>query len=340
MTAWTRSHEHVARFASAPVLRGDLALVQQVITQALPTGFPPLAEAAGTLAAGGKRLRPLLALACGYAATGPDAPAPARVIRAAAAIELMHLATLAHDDVMDAAGYRHGTLSVNAQWGNARAVLVGDFLLAAAARIGAGLGVREVDLLAETLQRLCQGQALETGALFSVERDDTNYLDAIEGKTASLMRATCELSALQAGLPPHAVTALGAFGHHAGVAYQILDDVRDLTAAGDEQGKPANQDLPRGVYTLPVIYALKSDPDLAALLGTDDPGRVAEAREIVLAGPGPAAALALADSHAGRARQALVPCAEHLRPEGVEMLNELVVLMLGRAVGGTPAIVL
>jgi heptaprenyl diphosphate synthase len=220
------------------------------------------------LAAGGKRLRPVLALAT---ATSGSSQASREDLLGAVAVELVHLASLYHDDVMDEATVRRNVESVNARFGNLVAIVAGDFLLARSAEIAAGLGTEIAALLAATLGELCQGQVAEVHAAFQVGRSEDSYTRAIAGKTASLMSTSCRIGALTGGLPRDQVDAFTEFGRSFGMVFQVRDDILDVVGTEAELGKPAGQDIAEGIYTLPVLLALAdpvAGPELSPLLGT------------------------------------------------------------------------
>jgi len=232
------------------------------------TDDPDLTELASHLIlAGGKRGRP--AFAIGAAATADPAMGAVSddVIRGAVSIELVHLGSLYHDDVMDEATTRRTVQSVNAKWGNLQAILAGDFLLARASEIAASLGTEVAGLLAATIGRLCEGQILELQHTYSTARTEAVYLRSIEGKTASLYSTACRIGAIVNGLPRDHVDALTEFGLAYGMAFQIVDDILDVVATDEQLGKPAGHDLVEGVYTLPVIRALAGAADGADQLG-------------------------------------------------------------------------
>jgi len=235
--------------------------------------------------AGGKRLRPALVVCAATAIGGRDAVSE-RVIDAAAAVELLHLASLYHDDVLDSASLRRGRPSANALWGNHMAVLGGDVLLAHAYGVAADLGAPELRRFAHTLTALCSGQIAESAAQFDPARDVSHYDASIRGKTAALLATSCWLGASTAGASPQAADALACFGTELGVAFQIVDDVLDLYGHGHAIGKPAGSDLREGVFTLPVLMALQRDPALERLLvvGIDDRGVAEVARRVRRAG--------------------------------------------------------
>jgi heptaprenyl diphosphate synthase len=185
-------------------------------------------------------------------------------------VELVHLASLYHDDVMDEATMRRNVESVNSRFGNLVAIVAGDFLLARSAEIAAGLGVEIAALLAATLGELCQGQVAEVQAAFQVGRSRDQYASAIAGKTASLMATSCRIGALTGGLPRGEVDAFTEFGRSFGMIFQVRDDILDVVGTEAELGKPAGQDLAEGIYTLPVLLTLDDPvhgPELRDLLG-------------------------------------------------------------------------
>src|SRR5207302_8001791 len=240
--------------------------VETALRQAVRGDDPFLTEVAShLLSAGGKRLRPALALAASYRRGG--APASDEAVMGGVSVELVHLGSLYHDDVMDEARTRRGVESVNARWGNLVAIVAGDFLLARASEIAASLGTEVSALLASTIGALCEGQVRELRHAFDVSRTEDEYFAAIRGKRAALMSAACRIGALTAGLDRDRVDALTTFGHRLGLVFQIVDDVLDVVATVDELGKPVGQDLVEGVYTLPVIRAMGDASALRELLG-------------------------------------------------------------------------
>ena len=278
------------------------------------------------LEAGGKRLRPALAIGSAIAVGGRDAVTE-RVIDAATAVELLHLASLYHDDVLDSAAMRRGRPSANALWGNHAAVLGGDVLLAHAYRLAADLGTCELRRFAHTLAALCSGQIAECAAHFDVRRDLAQYDESIRGKTAALLATSCWLGASTAGASPAAAEALASYGTELGVTFQIVDDVLDLYGQSLQIGKPAGSDLRAGVFTLPVLLALQHDPSLVELLveGIDEHG-IAEVAARVRAAGADEHALGLALDHLQIAFARLGD--PSLLPEGVAMLFAIGELVL------------
>ena len=256
--------------------------------------------------AGGKRLRPMLAIA---SATGGSREASRDDLMGGVALELLHLASLYHDDVMDEAEIRRNVDSVNAHYGNLIAIVAGDYLMARSATIAADLGVEMAGLLARTLAWLTRGQVSEVRTAFSVNRSETDYYEAIEGKTASLLSSSCRVGAITAHHGPEETEALAEFGRCFGMIYQLRDDILDVTATENQLGKPAGQDLAEGIYNLPTLFALR-DPvvgdELRALLGEplNDADRE-RARKLVVATDGIAQTILAAQSFLERAHVAL-----------------------------------
>jgi heptaprenyl diphosphate synthase len=305
----------------------QLSRVESRLREVAATADEPLAQLAlHGIEAGGKRLRPTLVLSAAIAVGGRDAISE-RVVEAAAAVELLHLASLYHDDVLDSAATRRGRASANALWGNHAAVLGGDVLLSHAYRVAAELGSAELRRLAATLMALCSGQIAESAAQFDPARDLAHYDAAIRGKTATLLATSCWLGASTADAPEHAADALAAFGMEIGVAFQIVDDVLDLCGHDHPLGKPAGSDLREGVFTLPVLLTLQQDPALEQLLveGIDEQGVDEVTRRVRAAGADRGAvAHALDRLQAAFAHLAEVP----LVPEGTRLLRTIGGLIL------------
>jgi heptaprenyl diphosphate synthase len=332
--SWPSLRSELARCIGVEAVTHELARVEELLRASVQTGDSSFTEAAGYLvAAGGKRLRPLLTLASGHAGRHVDtAPASDRMITAAAAVELLHLGTLYHDDVIDEAETRRGWPSVNARWGNTVAVLAGDVLLASAWGAAASLGGEEAHLLSRTLATMCRGEALETQRLFDVERDESAYEEAIAGKTACLLATSCRLGALVAGLDRPLVDSLTSFGHNLGMAFQIVDDVLDLTGTDEVVGKPTGRDLPQGVYTLPVIRALRESEELRGLLGRPLDEETAErAGAIILSGDAIATSRSTAETYVREAIEAIAAHRQALDDRILEGLERLGQLLLDRS---------
>ena len=313
--AYSRSGVNVVEALHLPGLEEALCRVEQALAEATAAQDPFLTEVAGHLVgAGGKRLRPALVVASAQASRvdDPDVNLVSEdVIQGGVAVELVHLGSLYHDDVMDDAEHRRGVESVNARWGNLVAILAGDFLLAKASEIAASLGTEVAALLARTIGQLCEGEVGQLRYAFDPNRPEDAYLTSIGGKTASLMATSARIGALTAGAPRPWVEALTTYGHHLGMAFQIWDDIRDLTSTDGHLGKPAGHDMVEGTYTLPVLRALALDgvgDDLRALLSCPlDPPARDKARDLVLSTPAIAASIVEARRWADRANAALDP---------------------------------
>ena len=213
--------------------------------------------------AGGKRFRPLLVLLA--AETGdPEADG---IVTAACVVELTHLASLYHDDVMDEAALRRGADSANARWDNLVAILTGDFLFSKSSELTARLGADAVRIQAETFTRLVEGQILETlGPQDGADPLD-HYLRVVAGKTGSLIATSARYGARFAGAPSEVEEALTAYGEMIGSAFQLSDDILDIASDSEESGKTPGTDLREGVDTLPTLLARRStDPGDARLL--------------------------------------------------------------------------
>jgi heptaprenyl diphosphate synthase len=301
----------VADVALRP-LAGDLERVESRLASAVAADDRFLGEVAShLLGAGGKRLRPTLTLCATYAAKGANGSAGDDAVTGAASVELVHLGSLYHDDVIDEAETRRGVPSVNARWSNIVAILSGDFLLAQASSLAASLGADVAGLLATTIGELCRGQVLELQYLFDAARTQESYFSAIEGKTAALTATACRIGGMVSDVSADTLDALTQFGSHLGMCFQIVDDVLDVTGNLEALGKPAGNDVHEGVYTLPVIYALDSSPELREVLGRKlDWPDVEKVVTLVAAPETIDASLATARTHAVKANEALDGAAE------------------------------
>ena len=273
-------------------VRARLESVEHALRDAVASDYPLLTETSRHLVdAGGKRFRPLLVL---LASEFGDPAAPG-VIPAAVVVELTHLATLYHDDVMDEATMRRGARSANSRWDNTVAILTGDFLFSRASDILADLGPEAVRIQARTFSRLVAGQLRETVGAQPGEDPVAHYLQVLADKTGSLIATSAHFGALLAGADADAVATVTAFGETIGVAFQISDDLLDVAGEPTESGKTPGTDLREGVRTLPVLLALQDEPatsPVRALLEGDltDPGRLSEALAALRGHPGMTAA--------------------------------------------------
>ncbi|GMA32366.1 polyprenyl synthetase family protein [Litorihabitans aurantiacus] len=217
------------------------------------------------LEAGGKRMRPALALLTAQLGTGTSE----EVLEAAVGVELTHLASLYHDDVMDSATTRRGAPSAHQVWGNSVAILAGDLLFARASQTVAGLGAEAVKIQAETFERLCVGQLHETIGPPDGEDPVEHHLEVLAGKTGSLIAAAAHFGGLFAGLEGAALESVVTYGERVGVAFQLADDVLDLTSSAEVLGKTPGTDLREGVPTMPVLLLRRA----AAAGSVDAEGR-------------------------------------------------------------------
>ena len=236
----------------------ELAAVEQELASIIVSPVDLVTDIGShLLRAGGKRLRPALYILC--AKSRPDHQTTLPV---AAAIELIHMATLVHDDVIDNAATRRGLATANARWGNPVSVLAGDFLFAKAfSLIATHGGAEALGILTGTICEICEGEISQAKDVFNPDQTEEDYLARIGKKTAGFIAAACELGALTVAMPSCDVHALRQYGYAIGMAFQITDDLLDVTASSEQIGKPAGNDLRQGVLTLPVIYALQHSPE-------------------------------------------------------------------------------
>ena len=301
-------------FVAAPASLSDgLAQVERSLLDSVRSDDAALTDiAAHLIKAGGKRQRPAFALAAAMTAA-PQATMPRHeVVLGGVAVELVHIGSLYHDDVMDEAEMRRQAPSVNALWGNHQAILAGDYLLAKASELAASISTEVAQLLAATIGRLCEGQLAEARDAFDPARTEDGYLRSIAGKTAALFATAARVGGIVGGLDRPRIDALTAFGQSYGMAFQIVDDVLDLIATEEELGKPTGHDLLEGTYTLPVIRAMAAPlgGDLRLLLGKPlDEVSLARALELVRADDAVSTAIESAREHAERAVDALGPAA-------------------------------
>ena len=313
-------------------VRLGLDQIEQALRVAVQSEDAFVADVASHLvAAGGKRFRPLVSV---LAAHFGD-PRRAQVVPAAVVVELTHLATLYHDDVMDEAPVRRGAPSANTRWGNTVAILTGDFLFSRASNLLADLGPEAVRIQAATFERLVKGQIHETvGPAAGADRIE-HYLGVLADKTGSLIATAAEFGASFAGVDPELIDVLRAFGEQIGVAFQISDDILDIASDSAESGKTPGTDLREGVATLPVLYALDSaDPAqarLRELVGaaiTDDADH-AEALALLRKSPALPRARSTLQNYADSARTMLAPLPDVPARAALEALTYTVIARTG-----------
>lgn len=238
-------------------MEDDLKRVEQELLRVVVSDGDFLTEIASHLIlAGGKRVRPGFSIAASSVLDSEGAAATIEVVRGGCAVELVHIGSLYHDDVMDDATTRRSVKSVNAEWGNLRAILAGDYLLGRSSELAADLGTEVAGILATTITELCEGQILELESAYDPNRSIEAYQRSISGKTASLLATACRIGAIVGDLPRPVVEAMTEFGKAYGMAFQIVDDILDIIATDEQIGKAAGNDLVEGIYTLPVIHSL------------------------------------------------------------------------------------
>ena len=313
-------------------IRSGLDEVEQRLRSAVKSDDPLLAESSRhLLEAGGKRFRPLLVLLASHLGD-PEAPG---VVPSALVVELTHLATLYHDDVMDEAALRRGAQSANSRWTNSVAILTGDYLFALASTIVADLGPEAVRLQARTFQRLVEGQLRETVGPEPGVDPRAHYLSVLADKTGSLIATSARFGAWLSGCDEMAIEVVTAYGERIGVAFQLADDLIDLSRETEESGKTPGTDLREGVVTLPVLYALEStdpgDARLRELLSQPlvDDDLHAEALTLLRAHPAMEQARAEVQRWAADARSVLAPLPDVPARAALEALCDTVVTRTG-----------
>ena len=282
-------------------LRSRLDAVEAMLRQSVKSNYPFVTETSRYLVdAGGKRFRPLVVLLSSHFGD----PASSADVPAAVAIELTHLSTLYHDDVMDEAPLRRGTPSANSRWTNTVAILTGDFLFARASEITADLGTEATRILAQTIAVLCEGQIRETLGPGPADDPVDHYLSVLAEKTGSLIATSGRLGALLSGADAATVDVMTRYGATIGMAFQLSDDVLDVASSSADSGKTPGTDLREGIRTLPVLYALREDPSLASVLLADltDDGAHAAALGLLREHPAMAEARATLESYAAEAK--------------------------------------
>ena len=210
------------------------------------------------ISAGGKRFRPLIALLAGELGDGDSK----KVIDAGVSVELIHLGSLYHDDVIDDASTRRGVVSTNKKWNSTLSILAGDYLLARSSELAAeSLGLESVKLLASTYAQLVEGQTKEVQYSYNTDHGTEDYMKIIEGKTASLIRTSARLGSMASNSKQDSITAISEWAWHNGIIFQITDDILDLSSDEQTLGKPSGNDILEGTYTLPVLIALQKNPE-------------------------------------------------------------------------------
>lgn len=312
-------------------IAGDLQRVEAAIEEALVTDVPLLQEVSTHLLhAGGKRIRPALLL---LTAKFPGV-AIERVLPVAAAVEMIHMASLVHDDVVDDSRVRRGRPTVNAQWSNQISVLTGDYLFAKAfAMLGQTGNTRVVEIMANTVYEISKGELAQIASYFDVNQSEAAYYERIAQKTGYLLAECSRLGGVIAEVPEEQVQALFDYGMGVGLSFQIADDLLDFHGSAKTVGKPVCGDLKLGILTLPVIYALANSADAEELRGiilTRSVGdqEIERVKEILTECGAFEYARQQADEHLARAQAALdrVPALETR-----EALRELAHFVINRS---------
>ena len=308
-------------------VQDDLDKVEAMLADSVRSTDPLLTEAAShLLQAGGKRFRAMLVL---LAAHFGDPKSP-DLIAAAAVVELTHVATLYHDDVMDEAEMRRGRTSANMRWGNSVAILTGDYVFAQSSTMLADLGTEAVRLQAETFARLVKGQVRETSGPQAGADPLDHYLQVISDKTASLIASSAEFGGMFGKVDPETTGTLTRASDALGMAFQLADDILDVAGHPDDSGKTPGTDLREGVLTLPMFYALRStdpaDERLRSLLGRPlDDAEAEEALALLRPHPAMGEAAASLRGWADKARAELATLPEGRAREAFESLCDYVV---------------
>jgi len=292
------------------VIKGDLEVLEEELLAAVAAPVELVTEVGTHLVqSGGKRLRPALCLLA--ARSGPQFDLQ-HTLPLALAFELIHMASLVHDDVLDESDTRRGAPTANAKWGNQVAILSGDYIFARAFDLIAHqeYGSHVSARLAQLVCNLSLGEIVQDSAVYQASQGEADYLDRIQKKTADFLEICCELGAEIGGLPGADQQKLAEYGHCIGMAFQLTDDVLDIVQTTETLGKPAGNDIRQGIVTLPVIRALAVSPAAEELTAVvTDPEMTAEQVEralaIVRATDGVDFAMSKADAYLKRAKAAL-----------------------------------
>lgn len=287
-------------------IQKDLDSVERGLREIASNASPLLSELLTyTLQDGGKRIRPALTLLAGKFGQYN----PSRLVPMATAIELLHTATLVHDDIVDKSAVRRGKPTVSRAWGENRALLLGDYLFARAGRLAASTGnLRVVELFSETLMTISAGELKQTGVTFDLRKARQEYFDWISSKTACLFATATESGAILAQTSESTISALREYGVNFGIAFQIIDDVLDFVGEEAELGKPVGSDLSEGIATLPTILFVESHPDnniVAGIMAKKGTESTAAALEMVRNSSAIEQCLEIASDFAARACQAI-----------------------------------
>lgn len=307
-------------------LKPQLAQVELEIERLVTTSVKSVADVAThTLGAGGKRLRPALTILaaqlCDQSLIGlpSDAELPPKVLSGAVAVELTHTTTLLHDDVVDAAEVRRGKPAANLIWGNGMSVLVGDYLFAQVFLIASQKGFVELmNPLARATAQMVQGELLEAQNRGRLDMDEREYEEIVALKTAALTECACRIGAVAVGAEDQSVERLARYGHNIGIAFQIVDDIFDITSSKGRIGKPTGNDIREGIITLPMLRAMQfgseaQRAELSQLIGKSPIADDEVERSLLILRDGPAieSSLQTALAYVAEAKaqlEAFAPC--------------------------------
>ena len=311
------------------VIKGNLEVLEQGLQEAV-TSTNDLVTEVGMhiVTSGGKRIRPALCLLSARGGRAFDLP---HVLPLAEALELIHTASLVHDDVIDEADTRRGAETANARWNNQVAILSGDYIFARAFTLIAEEGYDPYvsKRLADLVCNLSVGEIIQDHAVYQASRGMADYYERIQKKTADFLEICCELGAMVGGMDREEMKKLAEYGHCIGMAFQITDDLLDIEQTAETIGKPAGNDIRQGIVTLPVIRALETSPDAEKLerIVTDmemTDEMVERALEIVKATDGVDFAKAKADEYLARAKAALPEGLPDAIREAYEMVADFI----------------
>ncbi|GJL85218.1 MAG: farnesyltranstransferase [Micavibrio sp.] len=298
------------------LLKGDMAQVNTLILQNMESKVPLIPQLASYLiAAGGKRIRPLLTLACTQLYNGDMT----RSYRLAAAVEFIHTATLLHDDVVDESDERRGQDAANLIFGNQASVLVGDFLFSRSFQLMVKDGSLDVlRILSDAAAIIAQGEVLQLSMTGNLETTMDGYIEVIKAKTAALFAAACEVGPIIGGQDPSAAQAMAEYGLNLGIAFQIIDDALDYVGGQDKIGKTVGDDFREGKMTAPILFALeKADAEEKTFWArtikdkNQNDSDLDQARNIMARHDTINLSMALARSYAKKARMALAEAPDH-----------------------------
>ncbi|MGE5675129.1 MAG: polyprenyl synthetase family protein [Mycobacterium leprae] len=319
---------HVKTLDVFSTVADDLRLVEGAIEEALATPDAMLNEVSThLLRAGGKRIRPALVL---LASKFPGV-ATERVVPVAVAVELIHMASLVHDDVVDTATVRRGMPTVNAQWSNQVSVLTGDHLFAKAFSLLAETGnPRLVKLMADVVFEMSRGELAQIASFFQTEQNEAQYYKRIAQKTGYLLAEACRVGGVVAGAEESQIQALYDYGMGVGLSFQIADDLLDYMGSATKVGKPVGGDLKEGILTLPVIHALAHSPhadELRQLIATRTitDNDITWVKEILAEAGSFTYAREQADLHLSRAVAQLNKVPELATRESLQLLADFVI---------------